>query len=444
MKRYKDLKPISYPPQYQVQPVTKPIRGTFRVPGSKSLTNRALILAALAEGTSTLTGALASDDTAVMIDSLQRLGFTVTVDEAEETITVAGQGGHIPAEGAELFVGNSGTSIRFLTALTALGRGEFVLDGVPRMRERPQGDLIDALNDWKVAAFAKFGNGCPPIVVEGAGEIPGGTAHLNASASSQFLSALLMVAPYAQKEVTLEIRGQLRPFYVDITRRMMAQWGVQAPTGNNRKFWIPTGQKYAPQNPYPIEPDASSASYLFAAAALTGGSITLPNLSANALQGDVRFATEVLVEMGCTVETNENSLTLTAPANGELRGIERDMSAISDTSLTLAAIAPFATSPTTIKNIAHSRLQECDRVSAVCTELTRLGVQVEERPDGLTVYPCTNIQPATIQTYHDHRVAMSFALVGLRVSGIVIDNPSCVAKTFPNYWQVLESLQNSP
>jgi len=431
---------INYPNQYEVQPLTHPISGTFNVPGSKSLTNRALILAALAEGTSTLTGALASDDTAVMIDSLRRLGFEVQVNEHAETITVVGQGGEIPVDSAELFVGNSGTSIRFLTALVALGRGKFVLDGVPRMRERPQGDLLDALNDLKVAAYAQFGGGCPPLTVEATGEIPGGTAHLNASASSQFLSALLMVAPYAKKEVTLEVRGVLRPLYVDITRRMMAQWGVQARTGNNTKFWVEAGQKYRPQTPYPIEPDASSASYLFAATAILGGTITIPRLSANALQGDVRFVTEVLAEMGCTVQSDENSITLTAPADGNLRGVERDMSSISDTSLTLAATAPFASTPTIVHNIAHSRLQECDRISAVCTELQRLGVEVEERPDGFTVYPCANIKPATVQTYHDHRIAMSFALIGLRVAGIVIDNPSCVAKTFPNYWQVLESL----
>ncbi len=431
---------IAYPDQYEVQPLAHPISGTFRVPGSKSLTNRALVLAALAEGTSTLTGALASDDTAVMIDSLRRLGFAVEANEQAETITVEGRGGEIPANSAELFVGNSGTSIRFLTALVALGRGRFVLDGVPRMRERPQGDLLDALNDLRVAAYAQFGNGRPPLIVEGLGEIPGGTAHLNASASSQFLSALLMVAPYAQKDVTLEVRGTLRPLYVDITRRMMAQWGVQARTGNNTKFWVEAGRKYLPQTPYPIEPDASSASYLFAATAISRGTITVPRLSADALQGDVRFVTEVLAEMGCTVESDENSITLTAPADGKLRGVERDMSAISDTSLTLAAIAPFASTPTTVHNIAHSRLQECDRISAVCTELKRLGVEVEERPDGFTVYPCADIGPATIQTYHDHRIAMSFALIGLRVAGVVIDNPSCVAKTFPNYWQVLESL----
>lgn len=433
---------ISYPAQYEVRPLSRPVNGTFAAPGSKSLTNRALILAALAEGTSVLTGALASDDTAVMIASLQRLGFNVEANEAEETITVEGRGGEIPAKTAELFVGNSGTSIRFLTALVALGEGEYVLDGVPRMRERPQADLLDALNDLKVAAYAKNGGGLPPLVVEGTGELHGGTARLNASASSQFLSALLMVAPYAQKDVTLEIKGALRPFYVDITRRMMAQWGVQARTGNNAEFRVKAKQKYQPQNPYPIEPDASSASYLFAAAAISGGKITVPRLSAEALQGDVRFATEVLAEMGCVVESDENSITLSAPPDGVLKGVERDMSAISDTSLTLAAIAPFASTPTVVRNIAHSRLQECDRIAAVCTELKRLGVEVEERPDGFTVHPCANIRPATIQTYHDHRIAMSFALIGLRSDGIVIDAPSCVAKTFPNYWQVLESIAN--
>ncbi len=424
-----------------MQPLSSPPHHVICIPGSKSLTNRALILAALANGTSTLCGALASDDTRVMIDSLIRLGFQVEVDERAETIAVGGQGGRIPAAQAELFVGNSGTSIRFLTALVALGNGTYRLDGVPRMRERPQAALLDALADLRVAARSETGNGCPPLIVEAQNGLPGGTAHLDASASSQFLSALLMVAPYASRDTVLEIRGALRPFYVDITRRMMAQWGVQATSRNNREFRVLAEQRYQAQPAYPIEPDASSASYFFAAAAITGGTVTVPGLNAEALQGDARFATEVLAEMGCIVTTAENAITVTGPPRGQLRGIERDMSAISDTSLTLAAIAPFANSPTTVTNIAHSRLQECDRIAAVCAELKRLGVAVEERQDGFTIQPAKEFQtPAVIQTYHDHRVAMSFALIGLRVPGVIIHDPACVAKTFPNYWERLEEL----
>lgn len=432
---------ITYPDRLTIQPLTSSIETTVTIPGSKSLTNRALILAVLADGTSTLTGALASEDTYVMIDSLRRLGFQIEVLDGGETIVVEGQGGHIPATRAELFIGNSGTSIRFLTALVALGHGEYRLDGVPRMRERPQAALLEALADLRINARSEGLNGCPPLIVEAEGALRGGTAHLDASASSQFLSALLMVAPYAKGETVLQVRGALRPFYVDITRRMMAQWGAETRVRNGREYRIPEEQQYRAQENYPIEPDASSASYFFAVAAITGGRITISNLSGEALQGDVRFATEVLAEMGCTVTSTEHAITVQGPPVGELRGVTRDMSAISDTSLTLAAIAPFANSPTRVTNIAHSRLQECDRISAVCTELKRLGVVVEEFEDGFEIQPTTTFQtPTTIQTYNDHRVAMSFALMGLRIPGITIENPACVAKTFPDYWQRLASL----
>jgi 3-phosphoshikimate 1-carboxyvinyltransferase len=203
---------------------------------------------------------------------------------------------------------------------------------------------------------------------------------------------------------------------------------------------VPSGQRYTAQTGYRIEPDASSASYFFAAAAVTGGTVRIPDLSPDALQGDVRFATEVLAAMGCTVTHDAGGITVSGPPPGQLRGIDRDMSAISDTSLTLAAIAPFANSPTTVRNIAHSRRQECDRIEAACTELTRLGVSVEEHPDGYTIYPASRFRPAVIETYHDHRVAMSFALIGLRIPGVTIHNPACVAKTFPDYWQRLARL----
>ncbi len=442
--------PIHYPTTLPITPLAHTPDVTVPIPGSKSLTNRALILAALAGGTSTLEGALFSEDTDVMAESLRRLGIGVEADAEQETFVVQGQGGTLPAHTAELFVANSGTSIRFLTALAALGTGRYRLDGVERMQQRPQQDLLDALADLGVSARSERRTGCPPLVVEAEGGLPGGTARVGAEASSQFLTALLMVAPYAQKDVTLEVVGALRPFYVDITRRMMAQWCVQARLQSSAeprpgqtapvRYHIPAGQRYAAQQPYRIEPDASSASYFFAAAAITGGRVTVPGLTAEALQGDVRFALEALAEMGCTVTSDADSITVVGPPPGQLRGIERDMSAISDTSLTLAAIAPFANSPTIVHNIAHSRLQECDRIHAACTELTRLGVQVEERPDGFTVYPSETLHPAEIETYNDHRVAMSFALVGLRTPGIVVRNPACVAKTFPDYWQRLARL----
>ena len=460
---------FAYPDQLEILPLTHPVNAIVDVPGSKSITNRALILAALATGTSRLRGALEADDTRVMLESLQTLGIAATrenwyqkpalsnaknadntVREAgynsaqteTATITVVGQDGRIPNTGADLFVGNSGTSIRFLTALCALGRGTYTLDGVARMRERPQADLLDALQTLGVNATSVENTGCPPLRVESEHGLQGGTVRLRAEASSQFLTALLMAAPYAAGDVRIEILGTYRPLYVEITRRMMAQWGVQVDVEKNR-FHIAHGQQYTAQEAYDIEPDASSASYFFAAAAVTGGKVTVRGLKADALQGDVLFATEVLAEMGCEVQEEAEGLTVIAPPDGKLRGVDRDMSLISDTALTLAAIAPFADSPTTIRNIAHTRLQECDRIAAVCAELRRMGVQVDERPDGYTIHPAPTIRPAVTQTYHDHRVAMSFALVGLRTSGIVIDNPACVAKTFPGYWQALERLRTA-
>jgi 3-phosphoshikimate 1-carboxyvinyltransferase len=429
---------ITYPDTLIIHPPATPPDTAVTIPGSKSVTNRALILAALAEGDSVLRGALDSDDTRVMLDSLHRLGFVNAREEA--IVRITGRGGTIPAKEAELFLGNSGTSIRFLTALCALGNGRYRLDGVARMRERPQADLLDALQQLGVAAISEADNGCPPLIVETQGGLNGGTVRLRAEASSQFLSALLMVAPYAKEDLTIEIVGSLRPFYVEITRQMMAQWGVATENGQDNRFLVRAGQRYRVQQAYVIEPDASTASYFFAAAALTGGRVTVPGLGPKALQGDVHFATDVLAAMGCTVTFDAEGLTVVGPKDGRLHGITRDMSAISDTSLTLAALAPFADTPTTVRNIAHSRFQECDRIHAVCTEMQRLGVQVDETPDGFTIYPASHFSPATIQTYHDHRVAMSFALLGLRVPGIIIADPGCVAKTFPDFWQRLEEI----
>lgn len=419
-------------------PLKHTIDAVIPVPGSKSITNRALILAALANGTSVLNNALFSDDTRVMAEALRALGFAVETDETNETIAVTGQGGRIPADHADLFCGNSGTSIRFLTALCALGRGTYRLDGVERMRQRPQGDLLQALQSQGIDAVSEFDNGCPPLHLHSESGLRGGEIVIRADASSQFVTALLMAAPYAQKSVEIVIEGNLRPHYVTMTRRMMAQWGVQTEE-TQRGFVVPSGQTYDAQTAYTIEPDASSASYFFGAAALLGR-VTIPNLTPDALQGDVHFATDVLAEMGCQVTADERGITVSAPVDGKLRGIRRDMSAISDTSLTLAALAPFADSPTTVTGIAHARLQECDRIAAVCTELRKLGVRADEHSDGFTIYPTQNFQPASIATYHDHRVAMSFALIGLKVGGVTIENPACVAKTFPDFWQRLEAL----
>ncbi|MCA9117533.1 MAG: 3-phosphoshikimate 1-carboxyvinyltransferase [Planctomycetaceae bacterium] len=423
---------------YTMRPVAQPVSGTVRPPGSKSITNRALILAALARGTSELTGALDSDDTRVMVDSLTRLGIAVDHRREASEITVTGCAGQLPPGNAELWLQNSGTSIRFLTALCTLGSGTLRLDGIERMRERPIEDLVVALNALGANVRCELNNGCPPVVVQAAG-LPGGRAEVEGSISSQYLSALLMTAPAAAGPVVLDVAGELvsKP-YVEMTLSVMRSFGIPCDAGNLQRFAFEPS--VWPGCRYDIEPDASAASYFLAAAAITGGTITIPGLSRTALQGDVEFAT-ALEQMGCQVVWTENSVTLTGPAarNEPLRGIDIDMNAISDTAQTLSAVAVFADSPTTIRNVGHMRHKETDRITAVVTELKRTGVQAEELADGLRIYPgCP--RPAEIQTYDDHRMAMSFSLLGLRVPGIKILDPGCTAKTYPEYFQDLAAL----
>ena len=417
-------------------PVDRPVSGTIRPPGSKSLTNRALIVAALAEGTSRLTGVLDSRDTQVMIDSLRRLGISVEHSPADCSVVVSGCSGRPRVATADLWLENSGTSIRFLTALCALGRGTFRLDGNARMRERPIGDLLESLRQFGVSVAAELGTDCPPVVLTSDG-LRGGTTTVNADVSSQFLSAILMAAPCAASPVEIRLAGEMvsEP-YVEMTCQVMSQFGVNVERDQPGRYRI-RPQSYRGRC-YDIEPDASAASYFFAAAAVTGGEVTVEGLTANALQGDVYFV-EALERMGCEVTWNANSITV---RGRELRGIDIDMNAISDTAQTLACVAPFASGPTRIRNVAHMRHKETDRVAAVVTELQRLGLSVEEHPDGMTIHPGP-LQPGTVATYDDHRMAMSFALLGLRVPGIVIADPGCTSKTYPHFFDDLDRLCQS-
>lgn len=417
----------------EIHPVSRPIQGSIRPPGSKSLTNRALVVAALADGVTSLTGVLNSRDTEVMIDSLRKLGIAVDQSQADCTATVTGHRGKVPASSAELWLENSGTSIRFLTAVCALGHGRFRLDGNTRMRERPIGDLLDSLRQFGISVQSDLGTKCPPVTVDGVG-LRGGVTTINAGVSSQFLSAMLMVAPCADSPVEIRLAGPMvsEP-YVEMTLAVMNQFGVTVDRTVPATFRI-APQRYLART-YDIEPDASAASYFFAAAAVTGGEVTVEGLTKTALQGDVHFV-QALERMGCHVTWGERSITVRGQA---LTGIDIDMNAISDTAQTLACVAPFASGPTRIRNVAHMRHKETDRVSAVVTELTRLGVKVDEHPDGMTIYPGT-IQPGTVATYDDHRMAMSFSLLGLRVPGISIADPGCTAKTYPNYFADLERL----
>jgi 3-phosphoshikimate 1-carboxyvinyltransferase len=419
-----------------------------RVPGSKSLTNRALAIAALAEGPTRLTNALNSDDASYFVAALRALGFEVEVEQAETdggseetTYVVRGLGGAIPAARAALFVGNAGTAARFLTAFVTLGAGEYLIDGVERMRQRPIADLLNALTALGAKVESVNATGCPPVRVVASG-LPGGPAKVSGATSSQYLSALLMVAPYARTPVELTIIGGLnsKP-YVDMTLGVMADFGVAVRRTGYESFRIEAG-RYQPRADYAIESDASAASYFFAAPAIVGGSVRVLNISRRSRQGDIAFL-NVLESMGCNVTEGEAWIEVAGPGAGgrSLQGVEVDLRDMPDTAQTLAAMAPFAETPTTIRGIASARVKETDRVAAMCAELTRLGVEVAELPDGLVIQPCRAIRPAEVQTYDDHRMAMAFALVGLRAEGIRIANPGCVSKTFPRYFEVLEQLR---
>jgi 3-phosphoshikimate 1-carboxyvinyltransferase len=419
-----------------IVPVTAPVHGRIRPPGSKSLTNRALIVAALAEGESRLSGVLDCTDTRVMIDSLRRLGFELSHDAAGCAVEVTGQAGRVPARQADLWVENSGTSVRFLTALCAVGEGTYRLDGNSRMRQRPVAALAGALNQLGVQVRCVNGTDCPPVEVVAAG-LSGGTASIAGSVSSQYLSGLLMAAPAARGPVEIHVEGELVSWpYVEMTLGVMARFDASVERVGETAFRIEP-QTYRGTR-YDIEPDASAASYFFAAAAITGGEVTVEGLSRGALQGDVAFV-DALEQMGCRVAESKDSLTV---RGGPLKGIDIDMNAISDTAQTLAAVAVFADGPTRLRNIAHVRFKETDRIAAVATELERLGLVVETTEDSLTVHPGP-VRPAVIQTYDDHRMAMSFALIGLKAAGVQISDPGCTAKTYPRFFDDLDRLTST-
>ena len=420
----------------KITPIQHALNATIGVPGSKSLTNRALLIAALANEKTHLTNALFSDDSKYFAKALQTLGFDIQLNEADREMIVTGLGGKIPAKKAELFIGNAGTAARFLSAFLALGNGEYILDGEPRMRERPIGDLIDALRQLGVELEAE--NNCPPVKIYAKG-LPGGKTKIAGNISSQFLSALLMVAPYAKFPIEIEVTTDLnsKP-YVDMTISIMKDFGIEVERQDYERFTIPLSTFHSPSTTYPIESDASAASYFFAAPAICGGTVRVENISRKSVQGDVAFV-DVLKQMGCTVEENDNSILVSR--NSSLRSVDVDMRDIPDTAQTLAVIAPFAASPTRIRGIASARVKETDRVHATCTELAKLGVSVDEHEDGMTIHPCERMRPAVIQTYSDHRMAMSFALIGLRFDGVTVENPACVSKTFPNYFEVLATLR---
>jgi 3-phosphoshikimate 1-carboxyvinyltransferase len=373
-----------------------------------------------------------------MIDSLGRLGIPVKHDADAATAEVTGCAGR-PTVGPEtdLYVANSGTSVRFLTALATLAEGQIRLDGTQRMQERPIGDLLDALNQLGGDVRSQRSTGCPPVLVRARG-LAGGTTHVAGNISSQFLSGLLMAAPCARSLVELIVEGQLvsKP-YVEMTLAVMRSFGAAAAVKDFERFSIPAPQTYSGTD-YQIEPDASAASYFFAAAAITGGQVTVEGLGRSSLQGDVAFC-DCLQAMGCEVRWETDRITV---AGRPLRGIEVNMNAISDTVQTLAAVALFADGPTRVTGVGHIRYKETDRIGALATELRKLGAAVKEEDNGLTITPA-RLRPAEIDTYEDHRMAMSLALVGLRQLGVVIRNPGCTEKTYPRFFSDLKKVTTS-
>jgi 3-phosphoshikimate 1-carboxyvinyltransferase len=426
-----------------IAPIEGPLRTTVSVPGSKSITNRALVCAALADGTSRLEGALVADDTEAMVGVLRAVGLAVDVRPGEAAgdddarIEVVGCGGELPPSEALLDVRQSGTTARFVLPLLSLGSGSYRVTAHPQMQARPMGETFEALR--------ALGGGIEPLGAPGhlpasiAGGATGGVVQIAGDVSSQFLSGLLLSGPCRPDGLVVELTTDLvsRP-YVALTIAVMEAFGAQVDQPDERTFAVAPGGYRATD--YRVEPDASAASYPLAAAALCGGSVTVQGLGPDALQGDAAFA-DVLAAMGVAIERTDAGTTATAAPGLVLRGGEFDFTHISDTAQTAAVLAPFADAPVRIGGIGFIRRKEIDRVAAVATELQRAGIRVEVDADGWTIHP-DPVQPTTFATYDDHRMAMSFALLGLRTPGIAIGGPSCVAKTFPGYWTMLEGLRS--
>lgn len=421
----------------EIVPFGGPIDAVVVPPGSKSITNRALLAAALATGTSTLRGVLFADDTEAMIDCVRSLGAVVSLTENATTISVTGIGGDLSGCSSTFFARQSGTTARFLASVLALGDTPLRLDADDAMRRRPMNDVFAAIERLGVKVSFDQVAGHLPAVVQGpiqrSGEMP--VITIDASVSSQFTSGLLLAAPCMPEGLKIHIDGDVvsRP-YLDMTITVMASFGVDVEQPDDRTFVVPTGGYLA--RDYEVEPDASAASYFFAAAAICGGTVRVDGLGSHSMQGDIRFV-DVLADMGAKVVVDESSITVTGVA---LHGVSADFSQISDTAQTASAVAVFAEGPTTISGIGFIRKKETNRVAAVVSELRRLGVDATEDEDGFTVIPGP-VHPATIETYDDHRMAMSMALIGYAISGVSISDPNCVRKTFPTYFEEMERLR---
>ncbi|XP_026421585.1 3-phosphoshikimate 1-carboxyvinyltransferase 2-like [Papaver somniferum] len=437
-------------PEILLQPINE-ISGVVKLPGSKSLSNRILLLAALSEGTTVVDNLLDSDDIHYMLRALETLGLGVKEDKENKRATVEGCSGKFPVgdvakEEVELFLGNAGTAMRPLTAAVAVagGNGCYILDGVPRMRERPIMDLVVGLKQLGADADCTMGTDCPPVRINANGGLPGGKVKLSGSISSQYLTALLMAAPLALGDVEIEIIDKLISVpYVEMTLKLMERFGVSVEHNDSwDRFLVKGGQKYKSPGKAYVEGDASSASYFLAGAAVTGGTVTVEGCGTSSLQGDVRFA-EVLEKMGAKVTWTENSVTVTGPPRDpsgkkHLRPVDVNMNKMPDVAMTLAVVALFADGPTAIRDVASWRVKETERMIAICTELRKLGATVEEGPDYCVITPPEKLNVTAIDTYDDHRMAMAFSLAACSDVPVTIKDPGCTRKTFPDYFEVLK------
>lgn len=426
---------------YHVKTLHKKIDWQVTVPGSKSMTNRALLMAALADGKTLLKGVLFSDDSRNFLGSLKSLGFEVAIDEQAKEVAVTGLNGALPVKSGEIYVGSAGTAARFLTAMLALAEGTFTINASEQMKKRPMKPLFDVLTEMGANITYLENEGFLPIKIQGIAPVSEADkmfhVKLDISKSTQFLSALMLISPMLKQGLRIEITSERKDgSYIRITRQMMEQFGATAEfDGTN--YIIPSGVSYK-AGTYQIEPDVSAACYFYAAAALTGGRAIVKNVTWNCMQGDLKFI-RLLEQLGCTVRETDCGIEVTGAENGKLQGITVDMKDFSDQTMTLAALAPFAESEMRIENIGHIRLQECDRLHAIATELTRLGISCEEKETAITIHPGMP-KAGIVKTYDDHRIAMSFALIGLKAEGIEIADPMCCKKTFEEYFDILDQL----
>lgn len=446
--------------QYRVKKLIQPIDWTVTVPGSKSMTNRVLLLAALQKGRITVDGVLFSDDSRVFLGSLQSLGFDLQIDEEKKQVILEGCGGEIPKQEAEIYVGSAGTAARFLTAMLGCAKGTYVINASEQMKKRPMRPLFELLEQLgaeityleqeyflpvRITGCMKQSSVCQEEQIMTAQEVKAKGAEmqgpkymeLDISKSTQFLSAMLLIAPMFPQGLQIHITSEKKDgSYIRITRHMMEEFGVTV-AFDGVDYFVPAKAEYY-KSQYTVEPDMSAACYFYAAAAMTGGRAQVCNVHMDNTQGDLKFL-EVLKQLGCKVQEEPEGIVVTGPEKGTLKGIHLNMNDFSDQTMTLAVLAPFCQEKVRIEGIGHIRLQESDRLHGIATELTRLGVQCEEEESAITIYPGMP-QAGVVETYEDHRMAMAFSLIGLMVDGIVIDNPMCCRKTFENYFELLDTL----